>query len=99
MIFTDGECPLCPNEMLRLNRMDLLECPRCHFQMAVADAATATVILERGNGEFRDEPTRMAEVNGLMLAKSKNGGVEPDLQGIFQTSEEIKSYIDGCHTT
>ena len=95
MIFTDGECPLCPDERLRLNRMDLLECPRCHFQMAVADTITATVIPERGNGEFRSEPTRMAEVNGLMLAKSKNGGVEPDLEGIFPSVAEIEEYIGG----
>ena len=94
MIFTDGECPICPDEMLRLNRLDLLECPRCHFQMAVADAVTATVIPERGNGEFRSEPTRMAEVNGLMLARSKNGGVEPDLEGIFRSVAEIEEYIN-----
>ena len=63
--------------------------------MAVADAITATVIPERGIGEFRSAPARMAEVNGLMLAKSKNGGVEPNLQAIFQTFEEISGYIDG----
>ncbi len=93
MMITDGECPLCQDQMLRLNALDLLECPRCHLQIAVADSMTATVMPKRGDGDFYDGSTRIAEVSGLMLAKSKNGTVIPDLEGILQTRQEIEEYI------
>jgi Zn finger protein HypA/HybF involved in hydrogenase expression len=48
-------CPRCSEERLRVNEMDLLECPHCHTQAQRIDRdGSLHVLADRGEGRFKD---------------------------------------------
>ena len=95
MISTDGECPLCGDQPLQLNHLDLLECPKCHPQLCVADPVVATVMSVLRQGQMREDQGSLPNLDGAALAKSKNGGVLPDLDAIFTSRDDLAAYFEG----
>jgi len=52
--FSTPYCPRCDEERLRVNEMDLLECPHCHTQAQRVDREGGLYVLtERGEGRFK----------------------------------------------
>jgi Zn finger protein HypA/HybF involved in hydrogenase expression len=51
---TEPFCPRCAEERLRVNEMDLLECPHCQTQAQRIDRQGGLHVLpERGEGRFK----------------------------------------------
>lgn len=93
MLYTDGECPLCPTQNLRLNCDDLFECPECRLQISMADQLFATVMKPLGGGEFRPANTAAVAINGAVLAPSLEGGVLPNVAQMFSGIDAISQFL------
>ena len=93
MIFTEDECPLCPDVKMRINEDDLFECPDCHMQLATVPMLYAIVLRERGQGRFRPSPHDEGNMSDLALTKAVGDGVEPDESGFFASITDVREYL------
>lgn len=93
MVFSDGECPVCEMHKLHLNTSDRLECPNCRLVCCVADPLIAAVMPFLGRSSFRLEDCELRQLHGTAFAQAQSGFPLPDIKKIFQSREDLKSYL------
>ncbi|WP_141195533.1 hypothetical protein [Vibrio sp. V09_P4A23P171] len=97
MIFVEyKKCPVCVGSEVHLNTWDLMECPQCNLMLSMAMPATATVLKERGKGEFRfEDVTFNSMCSDLVLAPSSDRNpVLPDDKHWFSSTRGIEEYLE-----
>jgi hypothetical protein len=103
-LYFDGSCPECAltgdQVFLSRNAGDILECPKCHLLIAMANLGRAVVCRRRGRGNFcdlSDKRFSSERIRGLLLVREKvDDAYRPDKFNVINDEKELRAYIAEC---
>lgn len=99
--YFDGFCPQCLLKdqyvRMRVNRMDLLECPECGLQVVLDAGLRSAILRRRGEGDFRDSANvANLQVHGRLLCReSPTEPFEVDGYNSFDSEQALRDYLAG----